>query len=141
MDKTLTILVTGTLAALVIFGAMILIDGNASANEGNGPGNMPRLDDEDRARDIALDFMLADETYMFDGMKDTLKVYYKDTVKQGTFEICAEFTSAHGGYGDRKDKMVTEALTPHKALIVVNDFKVQSAIMDGQWDMINEKTV
>ncbi|MCD1295846.1 hypothetical protein CUJ83_12655 [Methanocella sp. CWC-04] len=96
----------------------------------------------DHAVLVAKNFVMNDETYKFDGIPDTLNVYYWDTLRMPyTYAIAAEFTSAHGGYGDRTGVPVTQALTHHNARIIVSKGKVISAIMDSRWDMINEKPI
>jgi hypothetical protein len=95
----------------------------------------------DSAITTARQFVNAENTFKFDGMTDTLNVKMNRTVSSGIFEIVAEFTSRHAGFGDRADKMVAEVLTSHTAIITVENGAVASAVMDGQWDMIGQKTV
>jgi hypothetical protein len=45
--------------------------------------------------------------------------------------------SLHGGYGDRTDQIVTEAITPH-VIVVIVEGQVISAIMDDRWDELNQ---
>lgn len=131
------------LAGILVAGAAsFALPANEKGNDINVPighGGMPRLGDEDRARDIGLDFVKADKTYKFDGMEDTLKVSYNRTLDGNVYEIIAEFTSAHGGYGDRTGEMVLQVLTDHRAVIHVKDDKIIYAVMDDQWDMVNDK--
>ena len=49
------------------------------------------------------------------------------------------FTSSHGGYGNRTDRIVTEALTPHSIEVIVSEGKVMSAVIDGEWDEITQE--
>jgi hypothetical protein len=85
-------------------------------------------------------FIIGDETFAFDGMIDTLAITHTGTLASPyTFEITATFTCAHGGYGDRTGMMVTQALTPHTAVLTISKNKVTSAVIDGQWDMLMEK--
>lgn len=95
----------------------------------------------DNAITTARQFVNAENTYKFDGMADTLSVKMNKTVSTSVYEIIAEFTSRHAGFGDRADKMVAEVLTPHTAVITIENGAVASAVMDGQWDMIAQKSV
>jgi hypothetical protein len=95
----------------------------------------------DNAITAARQFVNAENTYKFDGMAETMSVKMNKTISSGIYEIIAEFTSRHAGFGDRADKMVAEMLTPHTAVITVENGAVASAVMDGQWDMIAQKSV
>jgi hypothetical protein len=94
----------------------------------------------DNAITTARQFVNAENTFKFDGMTETLNVKMNKTVSASVFVIVAEFTSRHAGFGDRADKMVAEVLTPHTTVITVEKGTVVSALMDGQWDMIGQKT-
>ncbi len=95
----------------------------------------------DNAITTARQFVNAENTYKFDGMAETLSVKMNKTISSSVYEIIAEFTSRHAGFGDRADKMVAEVLTSHTAVITVENGAVASAVMDGQWDMIAQKSV
>jgi hypothetical protein len=95
----------------------------------------------DSAISTARQFVNAENTYKFDGMAETLAVRMNKTVSSSIYEIVAEFTSRHAGFGDRADKMVAEVLTPHTAVITVQNGAVASAVMDSQWDMIAQKSI
>jgi hypothetical protein len=95
----------------------------------------------DNALTTARQFVNAENTFKFDGMNETLNVKMNKTVSSGVFEIVAEFTSRHAGFGDRADKMVAEVLTPHTAVITVENGAITSAVMDGEWDMITQKAI
>lgn len=85
-------------------------------------------------------FIIGDETFAFDGMPETLTITHTGTPSSPyTFELIVSFTCAHGGYGDRTGMMVTQALTPHTAVLTITKNKVTSAVLDGQWDMLLEK--
>lgn len=92
---------------------------------------------------VARDFVISSPTFVFDGMEETLQVRLNSVVEISPPEyvIHAKFDSRHGGYGDRTGQMVTQAITPHLMEIVVSEGKVLSAIIDGQWNEINQKLV
>lgn len=120
-------------------------------------------DSRDAASLVAESFLKTDETYKFDGMKDTLSIRVEHasslediiapkfagavmapvTLQAGPREYTfkAKFDSRHSGYGDRAGKYLAEVITPHEAEITVVNCQVASAIMDGKWDMVGEKMV
>ena len=95
----------------------------------------------DDAIAAARQFVSAEKTFLFDGMADTLSVRMNKSVSDSAYEIVAEFTSRHAGFGDRADKMVAEVITPHRAVITIEKGTVASAVMDGHWDMIAQQMI
>jgi len=49
-----------------------------------------------------------------------------------------EEESRHSGYGDRTGLALLQVITPHQAVITVEDGDVTEAIIDGKWDMIKQ---
>ncbi len=150
MDKILTIFGVLSLALLaVLAGAIVLtahVPGNAPmAGVPPAPGNSVTPNDPTtsgaQADVLALARLtvMSDPTYVFDGMDDTLK-FDIDNSSDPTIAT-AEFTCRHAGYGNRSDMMVADVLTPHKCVITISQGKVQSAVMDGAWDMLTQKMV
>jgi len=91
--------------------------------------------------DVARYFIKTNPTFSFDGMEETLdaKIIVVRESFPEQYVIEAEFSTLHGGYGDRTDKMVTQAITPHTLEMVVSNGNVVSAIIDEEWDEINQK--
>ena len=87
---------------------------------------------------IAQDFLEAEATFKFDGMKETLKLTETKALSDG-YEFVFEFQSSHAGYGDRTDMVLAQVITPHQARIVVQQSQVVSAVMDGNWDMLKQQ--
>lgn len=95
---------------------------------------------EQESLEIARKFVLNDSTYKFDG--GDLK--HVDTVTlrcPSCWEFVFEFTSRSAGYGDRSGMMVAQVITQHRAVITVENGKVTRAVMDREWDMIDEKEI
>ena len=133
MDK---FIVVATLAlVVVVFGLIGAVTFGAPSTPAEGQYTAAS------AMTTATQFVNAENTFKFDGMADTLNVKMNKTVSDSIFEIVAEFTSRHAGFGDRAGKMVAEVLTPHTAVITVEKGAVSSAVMDGQWDMIAQKAI
>ena len=97
----------------------------------------------ENAQATALEFLTSDETYAFDAIESTLEFVESMPVQglPGAWTFTYLFDSSHGGYGDREGQIVTEAITPHRASIVVADCEVRSAVLDGEWDMLEEKQI
>jgi len=115
-------------------------------------------DTRDAASLVAENFVKNDETFRFDGMRDTLSIRVEhagDLItpklsvmtalvlplapKEYTFK--AKFDSRHSGYGDRTGKYLAQVITPHEAEITVVNCQVTKAIMDGKWDMVRENMI
>ena len=88
----------------------------------------------------AEDFILNKPTYSFDG-RDLNHVQTSPLRCPYCWEFVFNFTSTHGGYGDRTGKIVTQVITPHTAKVVVNRGRITSAILDEKWDMIDQKLI
>jgi len=98
---------------------------------------------------LAQDFVEHSPTYVFDGIGETLKLinaaaYSEKTITEdnkGDITNGCVFTftfdSSGAGYGDRAGQMVAEVITPHEAVITVEQGKIVSAILDNTWNMVN----
>jgi hypothetical protein len=119
-------------------------------------------DTRDAASLVAESFVKSDETFKFDGMKDTLSIRVEHAaslhdligpklsgmamavtlpLESREYKFKAKFDSRHSGYGDRDGKYLLEVITPHEAEITVSGCQVTSAVMDGKWDMVGEKMI
>jgi hypothetical protein len=94
----------------------------------------------DESRDIAREFVLTSPTYLFDG-KQLTHIDTKPLQCSSCWQFTFEFTSSQGGYGDRSGKMVIQVITPHTAVITVENGKVTHAVLDDHWDMINQTMI
>ena len=90
---------------------------------------------------IAHDFIISSPTFAFDGIEQTLKAEVSAVIDESMpqYVINVIFDTRHGGYGDRTGQIVTEAITPHLATVIVSEGKVISVIIDRTWDEINQK--
>jgi len=106
------------------------------------PVDIPAYDDE-TITDIAREFIISAPTFAFDGMEDTLE-FGPITILESfpeQYKLDVMFTSAHGGFGDRTDQVVTQVLTPHTMEIIISEGQVISAVTDGEWDELNNQFV
>jgi len=90
------------------------------------------------AEAIAENYLVGSPTFSFDGLEDSVEILTVETLRTpNTWGVSIGFTSSHGGYGDRTDQVVTEALEDHQIGIVVSNGKVVEAMTDS---MFNELT-
>jgi len=87
---------------------------------------------------VAKEFVRLETTFRFDGIPDTLKATSTTSVANG-WKYTVEFDSRHAGYGNRSGQILAQVITHHTAEITVEAGRVTSAIMDGVWDMINQR--
>ncbi len=95
---------------------------------------------EEESEKIAREFVENSATFNFDGIEDTLELTETMVLRCPYCWIFVyEFDSRHAGYGDRTGEILAQVITHHKAMISVIQYKVTSAIMDEQWDMIKQQ--
>jgi len=97
---------------------------------------------QEESEEIARNYLLNSPTFKFDGIEDSLELA---TTYQAACPYCwqfvFEFQCRHAGYGDRADQILAEVITPHTAGITVDQGEVVSAIMDDQWDIMEQKMI
>lgn len=98
----------------------------------------PNTSSQDENQKIAEKFVKEEATFQFDGIPETLKVTGATTAGNG-WQYTIEFSSRHGGYGNRSGQALDLVITHHTAELTVQSGGVTSAVMDGQWDMINQQ--
>ncbi len=98
---------------------------------------------EEGSKEIAREFIKKSPTYVFDGynLKHQETLYPDLEGCTSCFTFVFEFTSRHGGYGNRTGKEVTQALTPHEAHITIKNGEIYSALLDLKWDMLNQEMI
>jgi hypothetical protein len=136
MDKTLAILGILTLALIAATAGMVIM----SAPSEEAPLDVPQAPGiHNEALTLARQFVMDDSTFKFDGIVETLKVELDES--SGPVIATVDFTSRQAGYGDRSGMMLAQVLTPHKCVLKISGGQVQSAVMDGTWDMIGQKEI
>ncbi len=98
-------------------------------------------DDGDEVdRRLAESFLRNSPTFRFDGLPDSVQLM--DWVG-GDCDTCVAYTfgfeSSHPGYGDRTDLPLATNVTPHEAVISIEDGLVASAQIDSIWDVIAQR--
>jgi hypothetical protein len=123
------------LAACLIMVALVVLAAAVPACSSSGYT-------QERSQQIAQNAVVHEPTYVFDGMPETLKLVSTRTLESpDSWTFTFEYSSRHGGYGDRSGQIVTQAITPHQAVVTVQQGKITSAVLDGKWDMILQKMI
>ena len=111
---------------------------SSGASQTTGPGGIS----QEESQEIALQYVINEPTFVFDGMGETLALVISTTLKcPYCWEFAYQFDCRQAGYGNRTGLMVAQVITPHTARIVVQEGKVTSAVMDGSWDMMGQKRI
>ena len=95
-----------------------------------------------RSRQIAEEFVRNSPTFQFDGIEETItlvETLYPDI--ENAWQFVFQFESRQAGYGDRTGQMLAEVITPHEAIITVEQGEVTNAVMDGEWDMKKQQVL
>jgi len=102
--------------------------------------NLPVEMTEEIARQLAEDFVRNSPTFTSEGIEGTLQLVdtqYIDT--ENAWQFIFQFESLSAGYGDSARQTPLQDILQHEVMIIVEQGIVQSAIMDGLWDMINQR--
>jgi hypothetical protein len=95
----------------------------------------------EEAENISNAWIETSPTYSFDGYNLKLEKHEVLEAIPQQHLITYTFTSRHGGYGNRTDRMVTQVLTPHTIEVTVSDNNVTSAVIDGEWDELSQEPI
>ncbi len=97
-------------------------------------------DDVDRR--LAESFLRNSPTFRFDGVAESVELKGR---MGGRCDACAVYTfgfeSSHPGYGDRTDLLLSTTVTPHEAVISIEDGLIAKARLDSIWDMIEQRPI
>lgn len=118
---------------------LLLVAGIVSACSGEPvdvpPAPLPTVT-EVESRETAREFVTGSPTYLFDGIGETLVLKETLTARcPSCWTFVYEFDSLHAGYGDRTDRVLAQAITPHQVVITLQEGTVMQAIMDEAWDV------
>ena len=137
MDKKVN-----TLLALIIVGALPAFSLYTSAVSLSAWSPGQEFTD-DGAVSTARSYLEGMPTFAFDGIEESIEVL--DIVAMESYPVQYAVTIAfecrQAGYGDRTDQMLAQVITPHEVRIVVSAGEVRSAVIDGEWDELNQMDV
>ncbi|MBI2125842.1 MAG: hypothetical protein HYU02_00785 [Thaumarchaeota archaeon] len=104
-------------------------------------GRSQETEEGKKAEEIAKDFIIQASTFKFDGVLDTLNIVDTKILESfpPQYVVTMIFESRHAGYGDRTGQALAQVITKHTVVVKVVQGKVVSAILDNQWDEINQK--
>lgn len=106
-----------------------------------GACSQPSTGSQEASRKKALEFVRLETTFRFDGIPETLEATETTSVGNG-WQFTIEFDSRHAGYGNRSGQILAQVITHHKAEITVQGgLGVTKAVMDGVWDMIDQRMI
>ncbi len=95
---------------------------------------------KEESQRIAEEFVKNSPTFIFDGIVDTLRLTDTLTARcPYCWSFIFEFDCRNTGYGDRTEQVLAEVITSHQAVIAVEQLEITSAVIDGQWDVVNEE--
>jgi heat shock protein HslJ len=132
-----------TIIILIIITAIIAIAILALYNQLSCPTEEPATVtngvNEEESLNIAKQFLKNSQTYKFDGIEETLK--HKETLTLRCpycWQFIFTFDSRQAGYGDRTGKMLAQVITSHTARITIEQREVTDAVLDNEWDMLQQ---
>ena len=98
---------------------------------------------QDKAVDIAKEFILNAPTFKFDGISKTFKVVKVNILESYPLQylVTMTFDCAHSGFGDRTGKILLQVITSHTAVVKVVSGNVTSAVIDDFWDELLQMLV
>ena len=97
--------------------------------------------DSQRAINTTKQFIISSPTFSFDGISDTLEIeIISENTDDPKFFLKGKFKTLYAGYGNRENLELSEDITAHTIDVMIVDGKIISAIIDNQWDELNQIT-
>jgi len=97
--------------------------------------------DSQKIINIAKQFIKTSPTFSYDGISDTLELEITSLDNSDSkFLVEGKFKTLHDGYGNRTKMDLSEDITLHIIEIVIIEDKIISAVIDNQWDELNQIT-
>lgn len=94
--------------------------------------------DESQIKALAESWIKGAPTYTYDGSG----LQFVNYVQQESFPVrhvlTYNFTSSHAGYGNRSGSTTTQVITGHTIKITIIDGNVDSAVIDGKWNEVDQ---
>ncbi|MBD3207134.1 hypothetical protein GF319_12435 [Candidatus Bathyarchaeota archaeon] len=140
-QMTLTMLTEHTMIVLISKGKVVSAVTDDIFNEITGEiidmPKSPLLE----AEELVMEWLRNAQTFNFDGIEGTMRVVNSVILESypEQYVITVAFECSHPGYGDRSDMILAQVITEHTAIVIVSSGEVQSAVIDGQWDELNQR--
>ncbi|MDH3853098.1 MAG: hypothetical protein OES23_01455 [Nitrosopumilus sp.] len=91
--------------------------------------------------DFTRQFIINGPTFSYDGIAETLEIEIVSADDSDSkFLLEGKFKTFHTGYGNRENLDLPEDITLHTITVSVVDEKIISAVIDNQWDELNQIT-
>jgi len=124
----------------IIILSLIILSTGACASTEPVPPILPEPQPEVDGQKIAHKFVKNSPTFLFDGIEETLELTSTLTISiPNAWTFIFRFDSSHAGYGDRRDLVLAQVITPHEASITVENGEIVYASLDNKWDMLNQE--
>jgi hypothetical protein len=93
--------------------------------------------------ELAESYLVKAPTFSYDGVPGTMNItgVFRARTPVSTWLVNIVFKCEHSGYGNRSGKELGQTETSHSANMIVQEGVVVSAIIDGEWDEINQEPV
>jgi len=90
---------------------------------------------------ITKQFIITGPTFSYDGIPGSLEIRITSSDSSDSkFILEGKFKTLHSGYGNRANLDLSEDITNHIIQVSIVDEKIISAIIDDQWDELNQIT-
>ncbi len=97
--------------------------------------------DSEKIIDLTRQFVMTSPTFSYDGISDSLKIEIVSSDNSDSkFLLEGKFKTLHTGYGNRENLDLPKDITLHTIMVSVVDEKIISAVIDNQWDELNQIT-
>ena len=97
--------------------------------------------DSEKIIDFTRQFIVTGPTFSYDGISDSLEIEIVSADDSGLkFLLEGKFKTLHTGYGSRENLDLPEDITLHTITVSIVDEKIISAVIDNQWDELNQIT-
>jgi len=91
--------------------------------------------------DFTRQFIMTGTTFSYDGIPDSLEIEIVSADDSDLkFLLEGKFKTLHVGYGNRENLDLPEDITLHTIIVSIVDEKIISAVIDNQWDELNQIT-
>ena len=138
--KKSTIFILLTIAVIITVAALTLYSQLSCPVE--EPSTVANGVSEEESLNNAQEFLKNSQTYKFDGIEETLTHEETLTLRcPYCWQFIFSFDSRQAGYGDRTGQMLAQVITQHTAIITVEQGEVTYAVLDNEWDMLQQEKI
>jgi len=97
--------------------------------------------DSKKIIDFTRQFIITGPTFSYDGITDSLEIeIISADDSDSKFLLEGKFKTLHTGFGNRENAVLPEDIILHIIEVSIVDEKIISAVIDNQWDELNQIT-